>query len=328
MAYCLGMIVRISYFFAFKYDLPEGVTTINGLDIRGKLYVPPNHKSTLRTTCVFVQGELQMSDTNPISPDNVSMKIVLTGTTDVTFTPADSNANVTGTPFNAGIKPFLVAGGKLDIRGWDVAEGEERVATWAPVLSTVEGPPPEPTLRAANLAPVPIQPVNTTRTCPRVILKQNFSDPLDITYWHGNDGAIVSHDAENNLMVLSNLYRNWQGFRLDVTKLTLDCPLQEGVDYVITARIKIDKPGFYGMENRCTDTTDGWANCTRWARKIMFKDGTDRWSHKLVSLYLMIFASFEIDGNLTFNPCCLVPTRCHRKVRTLVYFHYYLAVLS
>jgi hypothetical protein len=160
-----------------KYDLPENtVSTINGLDIQGKLYIPPNYKSTLQTPFVFVQGELQMSDTNPISPDNQSMKIVLTGTADVTFTPADSNANLAGVPFNAGSKPFLVAGGKLDIRGWDIAQGEERVATWSPLLSMVEGPKPEPTLSAAKLIKDPIQPAETVRTCPRHIINHDFTD--------------------------------------------------------------------------------------------------------------------------------------------------------
>ena len=112
----------------YKYDLGQ-TATIGGLNIIGKLYVPPNYKSTLRTPYVFVQGELEMSDTNPIAPENQSMKIVLTGTTAVTFSPAESNVGVAGTPFNAGIKPFLVAGGKLNIRGWD-DDAEEGKATW------------------------------------------------------------------------------------------------------------------------------------------------------------------------------------------------------
>jgi hypothetical protein len=154
-----------------------------------------------------------MSDTNPISPDNQSMKIVLTGTTDVTFTPADSNANLAGTPFNAGFKPFLVAGGKLDIRGWDIAEGEERVATWAPLLSMVEGAKPEPTLSAAKLIKTPIQPADTTRTCPRQIVNHDFTQSVDHSLWAGGEGAIVSHDAVNGVMTLTNLKKSWQGFR-------------------------------------------------------------------------------------------------------------------
>ena len=56
----------------YTYDIEAGATTtIGGLNIIGKLLVPTNHKGTLITPYVFVQGELEMSDTNPISKDNV-----------------------------------------------------------------------------------------------------------------------------------------------------------------------------------------------------------------------------------------------------------------
>lgn len=224
-----------------------------------------------------------MSDTNPISPDNQSMKIVLTGTADVTFTPADSNANLAGVPFNAGSKPFLVAGGKLDIRGWDIAQGEERVATWSPLLSMVEGPKPEPTLSAAKLIKDPIQPAETVRTCPRQIINHDFTDDIDYSLWSGGEGAIVSHDAENGAMVLTNLKKSYQGFRLDFTKLTMDCPLQQDVDYLITARIKIDKPGMEGEDMPCKTGTDEWRDCPRLTRKIMRDVNNDIYNSQRVS---------------------------------------------
>jgi hypothetical protein len=224
-----------------------------------------------------------MSDTNPISPDNQSMKIVLTGTTDVTFTPADSNANLAGTPFNAGFKPFLVAGGKLDIRGWDIAEGEERVATWAPLLSMVEGAKPEPTLSAAKLIKTPIQPADTTRTCPRQIVNHDFTQSVDHSLWAGGEGAIVSHDAVNGVMTLTNLKKSWQGFRLDFTKLNMDCPLQQDVDYLITARIKIDKPEMKGQDMICKTGTDEWKDCPRLVLKTMREVGNDIYNTQRVS---------------------------------------------
>jgi hypothetical protein len=266
--------------------LPQNtVTTINGLDIHGKLYVPPNYKSTLKTPFVFVQGELQMSDTNPISPDNESIKIILTGTTDVTFTPADSNAKLPGTPFNAGSKPFLVAGGKLDIRGWDIAQGNDRVATWAPLLSMVEGPKPKPALSESMLIKNPIQPAKTTRTCPRQIVNHNFTDSVDHSLWAGGEGTIVSHDAVNGTMVLTNLKKSWQGFRLDFTRLITDCPLQV-TDYLITARIKIDKPGMEGKDMPCKTGTSVWNDCPRMTRKIMRSVNNDIYNSNTVSDYI------------------------------------------
>jgi len=220
-----------------------------------------------------------MSDTNIISPENESMKIVLTGTNNVTFAPADSNSNVTGTPFNAGFKPFLVVGGKLDIRGWDVVQDERHVASWAPVLSSIEGSKPEPILPAP---PTPIQLNSTTRTCPQVIVQHNFTDTMDHSLWSGGDGAIASFDSDQGLMIVSNINRNWQGPRIDLTKLTADCPLQAEADYLLTARIKIDKPGMEGQSMPCHNTTDTWNDCPRWMRKIMLKDGNDRYSHQRV----------------------------------------------
>jgi hypothetical protein len=265
--------------------LPKNtVTTIRGgLDIHGKLYIPPNYKSTLKTPFVFVQGELQMSDTNPISPDNESIKIILTGTTDVTFTPADSNANLPGTPFNAGSKPFLVAGGKLDIRGWDIADGNERVATWAPLLSMVEGAKPEPALSAPMIIKNPIQPAGTARTCPRQIINHDFTDSVDHSLWAGGEGTIVSHDAVNGTMVLTNIKKSWQGFRLDFTRLIIDCPLQQDTDYLITARIKIDKPGMDGKDMPCKTGTNEWNDCPRMTRKIMRGVNNDIYNSQRVS---------------------------------------------
>ena len=224
-----------------------------------------------------------MSDTNTISPENESMKIVLTGIENVTFAPADSNYNVNGTPFNAGFKPFLVAGGKLDIRGWDVAQGEERVASWAPVLSAIEGSKPQPILQDHNTVPIPIQPNSTTRTCPRIIAEFNFTDSVDYSLWSGGDGALVTYNGEEEMMTTSNIYRDWQGPRIDLTKFTIDCPLQADVDYLLTVRIKIDKPGMWGQNMPCHNTTNTWYDCPRWERKIMFKDGYDKTSHQRVS---------------------------------------------
>jgi hypothetical protein len=102
----------------YMYHLPLAPTTIDGLNIVEKLYVSPNHKSTLLTKFVFVQCLLGMSDTNPILKNNTSMRIVLMGDTNVTFVPASGKAGATGLTFNTGIKLFLVARGQLSVQGW------------------------------------------------------------------------------------------------------------------------------------------------------------------------------------------------------------------
>jgi hypothetical protein len=85
------------------------------------------------TKFVFVQGVLVMSDTSP-------MKVVLTGDSDVTSTQATGNANVADGTFNAGVKPFLVAGGRFYIFLWtgSFVEGGA-VETWTPLLEMADG---------------------------------------------------------------------------------------------------------------------------------------------------------------------------------------------
>lgn len=224
----------------YTYDLGAGPNVIGGLDIQGKLYVPPNHKSELHTPYVFVQGELEMSDTNPISKDNESMKIVLTGPDEVTFTPVNSNANVAGGSFNAGFKPFLVAGGKLNIRGWNgVAQEGSQAGSWTPLLAMAEAAPPIPTLSAEpghregtdasryqykqGKERAPIEPPfklvpntgdATQSRCPRQLVNHNFTESIDHQIWSGGDGAVLYHEGA---AVLHDLHHEWQGFKLDFT---------------------------------------------------------------------------------------------------------------
>ena len=161
----------------YTYDLQEGEWEIGGLNIIGKLYVPPNHKSTLITPYVFVQGELEMSDTNPISKANLSMRIVLKDGGNKLFLPADSNEGVKGTPFNAGRRAFLVAGGKLTINGWDGPIDSSKDTTWTSLLQMVEGTRPTPVLsttpgdeRAALTPPLSVE----GNSCPRQIINHDF----------------------------------------------------------------------------------------------------------------------------------------------------------
>jgi len=232
------------------YTWDESLTgdiTIGGLDIQGKLIIPKNHKATLYTPYVFVQGVFEMSDDNLISPSNRSMKIVLTGDTDVTFTPADSNVGVAGTPFNAGVKPFLVAGGQLNIRGWDgkAGAGEDDAETWTSLIETAEKPPPNP---IRNDKPTmgangsmrgnpycwdwegkrlcnPIVPNSRTGTeqmplpvpegCTRQLVNHDFEDGAHTNLWTAGDGQIIHH-INGSLVLHDTIDREWQGFKLDI----------------------------------------------------------------------------------------------------------------
>ncbi len=115
-----------------------------------------------------------MSDDQPISEDNTSMKIVLTGNTDVMFTPHEPVAGAA--PLNAGEKPFLVAGGKLNIRGWDESSGK----TWTPVIGMSEADRLYPEPIVGETAPRTALPhlTDPTITCPSQIV-HDFDDGVD-----------------------------------------------------------------------------------------------------------------------------------------------------
>jgi hypothetical protein len=211
----------------YTYDLPATSTTIEGLDIVGKLYVPPNYKSTLLTKFVFVQGVLEMSDTNSISKNNTSMRIVLTGDTDVTFVPASGNAGVAASTFNAGVKPFLVVGGRLDVRGWtgSLVEGG-KAETWTTLMETAEGARPNPTLsslpgkeRTAVVPPQMIKVAGEPEQCPSKLVDEDFDADVPFQVWSGGEGNIVhqTHDQGGAIQVGPITRRDGQGFKLDFT---------------------------------------------------------------------------------------------------------------
>jgi hypothetical protein len=280
-------VVTIPCGMCYTYDLPITPTTIGGLNIIGKLYVPPNHKSTLMTKFVFVQGVLVMSDTSPISKNNTSMRIVLTGDSDVTFTPATGNANVAGSTFNAGVKPFLVAGGRLDIRGWtgSLVEGGA-VETWTPLLEMAEGQRPNPTLSSiAGKESTPLEPpmmigAVPSQQCPRKLVDHNFDDTVDYRVWSGGEGMILHHTHDQGkAIVLDGLGRVEQGFRLDYSDIIKECPIIANATYLVTMRLKVEVNGTApGTKSVCQLTGN---SCPRILRKILRSTGGDRYAEQV-----------------------------------------------
>lgn len=267
-----------TFSFHSQYDL-GAEATIAGLNIIGKLLVPTNYKSTLTTTHVFVQGELEMSDTNPISEDNTSMKIVLTGSTDVMFTPHEPVAGAA--PLNAGVKPFLVAGGKLNIHAWNEGEG----VAWTPLLSMAEADqvyvdpitsPPEDATKALTPPPRVSDP---SISCPSLIV-DDFTNGYDPEIWSGGEGGILSFDETTGVLTETNLKTDWRGFRHDFTKFILDCPLIAGATYLVTIRLKIDDPNL--AEGALTSCAQGLGSCPRIGRQLITPTSNSH-SHRPVS---------------------------------------------
>jgi G8 domain len=90
------------------------LTLQDGVDVQGKLVFPDSYKLVVDTPLLVVQGELEMTSTKPV--DGVpSIKIVLTGSNDQSFTPIGQNANACGGgKCSVGKKSFTVAGGKVN----------------------------------------------------------------------------------------------------------------------------------------------------------------------------------------------------------------------
>lgn len=100
----------------YTYDLGSNVSLPTGLLVMGKLVFPANYQTSIYTSFVIVQGEMVVrSNATIISPDNLSVRFVLTGTNDTFLDTSKSDPNTlacNNSLCNLGKKPFLVAGGK------------------------------------------------------------------------------------------------------------------------------------------------------------------------------------------------------------------------
>ena len=90
------------------------LTLQDGIDIQGKLVFPNTQANLIiNTPLVVVQGLLEMRASKPV--DGIpSIRFILTGGNEQTFTPVGSNANACGGgKCSVGKKSFTVAGGRL-----------------------------------------------------------------------------------------------------------------------------------------------------------------------------------------------------------------------
>ncbi len=136
----------------YTFDLTGNVTALSssGIQVEGKLRFPPNHpETTIYTPFVIVQGELEITaNHDTLGPDNQVVRFILVGTgtdvddpeddVDVLFSSTKSPnqnacANFENGVCNLGRKPFVVAGGRVNIQS-TMPSGCE---TWTPLLSQV-----------------------------------------------------------------------------------------------------------------------------------------------------------------------------------------------
>jgi hypothetical protein len=100
-------------------DLASGnLALVAGIDIIGKLVLPEGYKLNLSSSVIAIQGELAMTSTKTVD-GTPNIKITMTGSSDQFFTPVDVNAGACNGAASCAIgkKGFVVAGGKVNIRG-------------------------------------------------------------------------------------------------------------------------------------------------------------------------------------------------------------------
>ena len=195
----------------YRFDI-TGNVTLNGLDIKGKLLFPVNQKVNIFTPYVIVQGELELNvDHDKVSPDNLATRFILTGTDAVSFTPSEEpNVNVceqTNNICKLGVKPFLVAGGKVNINSIP-----ETCATHTPIKKKIYK---DPVYNPENFTEY----ITFPSSCPQsgINFVSNDFEDNDYGNWTGREGAFVVM-ADGTMKITNRRLRN-RGPVIDITPL-------------------------------------------------------------------------------------------------------------
>ena len=229
---------------------------------------PLNYKANITSTSIIVQGELEISSNQQVSPDNESVRFILTGTDDVFWVPSDSNSGVCGDgACLLGKKPFLVAGGKLNINSFP-----DGCPTWVSLKDVMHGNKESPTLVEGQGYPhAPVLGCDPYGT----VLFEDFTGGYG--GFTGGDGTTCT--LQDGTMTVRGhngpTARNWQGPRIDYTHQA-DCIIPD-TPYIVTVRAKIDKEGMSGQPTEChTDNI----NCLKLLSITQPREGGDIWSNK------------------------------------------------
>ncbi len=210
------------------FDMTGDVTFADGIDIKGKLVFPVNHQATVYTPFVIVQGELEITvDHAQISPDNQATRFILTGTQDIIFTPTDApNQNACpGNACNLGRKPFVVAGGKVNINS---------MPETCPTFTTVLGKRyKEPTYDPEDFPTV----VSLPPSCP-TSGESYVSYDFNGSYgnWTGRWGTYTEMVEGNTAMRVSNRRISHRGPAIDLTPVRPELCLEADQEYLFSAR--------------------------------------------------------------------------------------------
>jgi len=195
-----------------------------GLDVQGKL-VFPSDRGALRITTpfVFVQGEFLIEDLPEAiipQPDH-DLEFHFVGTDDVLFVshPDQVFDKCAGDGCNVSKKAFVVAGGRVDIRGM-----REDCHTWTRVQATVNAGP---------AAILPIEEGSIPRDgCSGVLVAEDFEDEAPELSWDGREAG--SALIEDGYYSVSSRTSSTQGPRV---YLPVDC-ITPNQPYIVKFRYR------------------------------------------------------------------------------------------
>jgi len=270
----------------------------SGLDIQGRLTIPQGAGITITTPAVYLQGELEVQSDAEITAANRAVKFVLTGTAAQTFVPADTNSGRCGAGGCAvGTKPFLVAGGRLNIDAMPPA-----CPTWTHLKSYTAAS--VTLLDEHKVARYTSPPAG----CTADLIDNSFQIGGDGTVgWDGDKGAEVDIMADST-MVVHDRKAVWQGPTNDITWLK-GC-LVSGIDYLFTAKVMLTKEGITGTDTPTTCVGTG-SKCLKVQTKI--RDAADRnhdvtmnWETQKTAPNYNVWHDFE--STINFDPAWGIET--------------------
>eukprot|EP00554_Chaetoceros_debilis_P007442 CAMPEP_0194077066 /NCGR_PEP_ID=MMETSP0149-20130528/3732_1 /TAXON_ID=122233 /ORGANISM="Chaetoceros debilis, Strain MM31A-1" /LENGTH=4275 /DNA_ID=CAMNT_0038757959 /DNA_START=113 /DNA_END=12940 /DNA_ORIENTATION=+ len=225
----------------YVYDLGNDVdlTLEGGIHIKGLLKFPPTVRNVgITTTSIILEGELDIStDATTISPENESVTFTIVGDDNVFFVPDDApnKGKCNNSSCKLGEKPFFVAGGKINIRGFPL-DSSGTCTTHTPILDKIE----------ANLVPDPSKfPVYSPLLpgCPVTdseidYIRYDFDDEESYGNWTGYWGGYAN--VEDNALKITNRKRQKQGPHLDITELNPGLCFTPDQTILFSTRIKLD----------------------------------------------------------------------------------------
>jgi len=157
----------------------------------------------------------------------MSTQFILTGTSNICIDidKAPNGSVCPGTHCNFGKKPFVIAGGKVNINAMP-----DSCSTHTPILQKVFT---DPTYNADDFTPFAEFP----DACPYAGLSfvSYTFDNGDYGNWTGNYGTLMEVESDGAVRVTSRRLRD-RGPHLDITHLGPDLCLVPNQDYLFTAR--------------------------------------------------------------------------------------------